>query len=73
MNDIFFFIDKSILYNYADDDTLAFSNSKIDILKNTLENKSKILINWFNINKMQANPDKFQVIAVGKMTNEHLK
>jgi hypothetical protein len=42
-------------------------------LKNTLENESKILINWFNINKMQANPDKFQAIAVGKITNEHLK
>jgi hypothetical protein len=26
------------------------------------------LIEWFNINCMQANPDKFQAIAVGKET-----
>jgi hypothetical protein len=32
MNDIFYFIDESILYNYADDNTLAFSSSKIDIM-----------------------------------------
>ena len=25
-------------------------------------------INWFKVNKMQANPDKFQVLAVGKKT-----
>jgi hypothetical protein len=28
------------------------------------------LIEWFKINKMQANPDKFQVLAVGKKTYE---
>jgi hypothetical protein len=44
MNDIFYFIDKSILYNYADDNNIAFSKSKLDILKNTFENESKILI-----------------------------
>ena len=30
--------------------------------------KSKILIEWFRVNKMQANPEKFQVVAVGKKT-----
>ena len=34
----------------------------------TLE--SQILIDWFRFNKMQANPDKFQVLAVGKKTFE---
>jgi hypothetical protein len=27
-----------------------------------------VLIDWFKDNKMQANPDKFQVLAVGKKT-----
>jgi hypothetical protein len=31
-----------------------------------LEEESKIHINWFSINKMKANPEKFQAIAVGK-------
>jgi ABC-type amino acid transport system permease subunit len=33
-----------------------------------LEKESSILIEWFNFNCMQANPDKFQTIAVGKKT-----
>ena len=33
-----------------------------------LESESNVLINWFKVNKMQANPDKFQVLAVGKKT-----
>jgi hypothetical protein len=32
--------------------------------------KGHHLIEWFKINKMQANPDKFQVLAVGKKTYE---
>jgi hypothetical protein len=34
------------------------------------ESDSNHLIEWFKINKMQANPDKFQVLAVGKKTYE---
>jgi hypothetical protein len=33
-----------------------------------LEKESSILIEWFNINCIQANPDTFQAIAVGKKT-----
>jgi hypothetical protein len=29
------------------------------------EEESAILIDWFVNNKMKANPDKFQVIAIG--------
>jgi hypothetical protein len=39
-----------------------------DLLISTLEFNSNHLIEWFKINKMQANPDKFQVLAVGKKT-----
>ena len=35
-------------------------------LINVLEKESSILIEWFNFNCMQTNPDKFQAIAVGK-------
>ena len=57
INDIFYFIEHGTLYNYADDNTLSYA-----------EKESSILIEWFNINCMQANPDKFQAIAVGKKT-----
>jgi hypothetical protein len=35
-----------------------------------LEEESKILINWFSINKMKANPENVQAIAVGKNTHD---
>jgi hypothetical protein len=56
------------LYNYADDNTLSFCNPDFDALISTLENDSNQLIEWFRINKMQANPDKFQLLAVGRKT-----
>ena len=36
----------------------------------TLEDDSMTLINWFSINKMKANPEKFQAIALGKQTKQ---
>ncbi len=68
INDIFYFIKKGTLYNYADDNTLSFNSPNFDELTNVLESESKVLIEWFDFNCMQANPDKFQAIAVGKKT-----
>ena len=70
INDIFLFIKDSSLYNYVDDNTLSFGSPDFDLLISTLEYDSNHLIEWFKINKMQANPDKFQVLAVGKKTYE---
>ena len=73
INDIFYFIDKSTLCNYADDNTLSFSHKNLNTFKETIESESKSLIHWFNINQMQANPDKFQAICVGNKTNIEVK
>jgi len=72
MNDIFYFIHKSSLYNYADDNTLSFYHHDPEILKLILEDDSKILIDWFQTNQMQANPDKFQAIAIGIKSRGHI-
>jgi hypothetical protein len=63
INDIFYFIEHGKLYNYADDNTLSYADQDY-----VLEKESSILIEWFNFNCMQSNPDKFQAIAVGKKT-----
>ena len=62
INDIFYFI----LYNYTDDNTLSYIHKDLESLKSVLEEESIILIKWFEENYMQANPDKFQAICVGK-------
>ena len=56
------------MYNYADDNALSYADQDYNTLINVLEKESSILIEWFNFNCMQANPDKFQAIAVGKKT-----
>jgi hypothetical protein len=50
INDIFYFIKHSSLYNYADDNTLSFSSPDYDILISTLEAESQVLIDWFKDN-----------------------
>lgn len=73
INDIFHFIKDSNLYNYADDNTVSYVHTDPLVLKNVLTNDSLTLVKWFSDNQMQANPDKFQGIAIGqKSKNENL-
>ena len=67
---IFYFIHNSELYNYADDNTLSYADTDINKLIKMLQEESKILIYWFSINKMKANPEKVQAITVGKKTHD---
>ena len=61
VHDLFFFAHKCELYNYADDNTLSKSDKSLEKVIASLEEDSKALINWFSVNKMQANPGKFSV------------
>ena len=70
LNDIFSFVKESNLYNYADDNTLSKSDKSLEIVIKALQDDSKSLIRWFAANKMQANPEKFQAIALGNKTND---
>ena len=74
INDIFLCIDKNVnLYNYADDNTLVFSHKDHHIMQSTLENASMQAIHWFEINRMQANPTKFQSLYLSKNPDEHVQ
>jgi hypothetical protein len=57
------------LYNYADDNNLSYVNDNYEKLIDILEKESLVLIDWFKFNCMQANPDRFQAIAVGNKTH----
>ena len=72
INDIFYFIQDSTLYNYADDNTLSYTHSDCTVLKSVLERDSEKLIEWFSFNNMKANPDKFQAICLGKKANDSI-
>ena len=64
INDIFIFIEKSELSNFADDNTIYNCGEDFNILEN-LKHDMKILLKWFRINSLQANPGKFQFMILG--------
>ena len=66
INDLFFFIESSLIHNFADDNTLAAWANTISDLIRKLESDSNIAIEWFKMNKMIVNPDKFQAIVLNK-------
>ena len=70
INDLFFFVKNCSLYNYADDNTLSKSGNSLQDVISALEEDSNYLIQWFSSNKMQANPEKFQAISLGKKTHD---
>ena len=70
-NDVFFFIPKASVHNLLDDNTLASFASTLKELLPILESECKAAINWLQNNKMIVNPDKFQVIFVGKSNRLH--
>jgi hypothetical protein len=74
MNDIFFFIDKDVnLINYADDNTLVFSHNNKEDMVSKLENAAEQAIEWFTINKMKANPNKFQALYLNRTSDSEVK
>ena len=60
INDIFHFIQDGNLYNYADDNWVTVHHRELTTLQGILQNEAKLMVEWFEINAMQANPDKFQ-------------
>ena len=62
INDLFFFIKHSNLYNYADDNTLAYFSKTMPDLVNTLEKETGVALSWLKQNEMIANPEKFHAI-----------
>jgi hypothetical protein len=48
-NDIFNFVEESILYNYADDNTLSYSDTELNKVVDVLEKDSLNLIRWLSL------------------------
>ena len=66
INDLFFFIKQANLYNYADDNTLAYFSKTMPDLVNTLGKETGVALSWLKQNEMIANPEKFHAILLRK-------
>ena len=66
VNDLFLFINQATLYNYADDNTLAYFSKNVRDLVNTLQKETGIALSWLEQNEMIANPKQFHAIILRK-------
>ena len=66
INDLFFFIKKATIYNYADDHTLACFSESLPELVRVLEEEAGNALSWLDQNEMIANPNKFHPLFVKK-------
>ena len=64
INDLFLFIEKCSLYNYADDNTVSYSVPCLSDVLSSLQSDCNRAIKWFINNGMKANPDKFQFMIL---------
>ena len=62
LNDIFYFVNKCDITNYADDTTPYAVGTTMDTLLNSLEKDTKILIKWFRDSYFQLNADKCHLL-----------
>ena len=74
LNDIFYFVSKGDLYNYADDNCISVSHKDISVLSTQLENETQVMAKWFADNSMKANADKFQgIVLPGSRNNANVQ
>jgi len=65
INDLFF-IAQATLYNYAEDNTLAYFSKTMSDLVATPEKETGVALFWLKHNEMIANPEKFHVRLLRK-------
>ena len=68
INDLFLFIDKGEICNFADDNTLFKCCDNLDEAKSSIENECHLVTSWFKINSLKMNPDKCHVMVLGAKT-----
>ena len=61
-----FFLEKTNICNFADDNTIYRCDSLLVIILKDFQHGMKILLNWFKINSMKPDPKKFQFMILGK-------
>ena len=71
LNDIFMFISKCRLCNYADDNTLYSTGKNLNRIRRNLEMEFMILHQWFHENHMTLNPGKCHYMVIGSRDLSH--
>ena len=62
LNDLIFFIQETEVCNFADDTTIYSCSLNNKEAAHKLSTDTYIVLNWFKVNSMVANPNKFQIM-----------
>ena len=71
INDLFLFINEVELANFADDNTIYTTKKNVEELIKVLEKERKSATDWFEINNMIVNTDKFQAMILSSDKKEN--
>ena len=73
INDLMFFIQETEVCNFADDNTIYSCSLNYKEAAHKLSNGRYVVLNWFKVNSMVANPSKFQIMFLGsKIDNSNI-
>ena len=65
---ISFFIEKTNICSFADDNTMYICNNNLQTILKNLKHDMINVLKWFKVNSMKANPKKFRFMILGKST-----
>ena len=72
LSDLFIFLEKSLIANYADDNSPFACGKDIPSVISQLEEDSITLLQWIKNNGLKANPDKFHLILNETDSNDFI-
>ena len=70
INDIFWFVHRTKICNYADDTTIFACHPDLDTIIKQLEEDSSVIVKWFSDNFLKLNDDKCHLMIFGEKSTE---
>ena len=70
VNDIFWFVHRTKICNYADDTTIFACHPDLDTIIKQLEEDSSVIVKWFSDNFLKLNDDKCHLMIIGEKSTE---
>ena len=72
INDLIFFIEEREVCNFADDTIICSCSPNFEEETLKLSNETNLILNWFRINSMVANPDKLILLLGSDIHNNKI-
>ena len=73
INDLFLIIKETEICNFADDNTIYACDKTVDLVKSRLIPEVVRLNEWFQVNSLVANPEKYQTMFLGVSDSVNLQ